>query len=179
MLDKIKIAIVLVVIGAISGLTIYSVNLLTEDKIELNMIEKEQGYYKELFYLDEDAEIRFETNDFDDQAIAQEIVLFDADDQIIGYIYKGTDKNNYGEVIVLLGITPDGQISNVVISSTTNTPTFVKVIKNVYLSPFQSQDVDNITVDGNTGATYTYSSVVEIVENASSYFLENRGELND
>ncbi len=179
MLDKMKIAIVLVVIGAISGLTIYSVNLLTEDTIAQNMIEKEQGYYKELFFLDEDAEVRFETNDFEDQEISQEIVLYDADDQIIGYIYKGSDKNNYGDVIVLLGITSDGKISNVVISSTTNTPTFVKVIKNVYLSPFRTQDVDDLSIDGSTGATYTYTSVVEIVENASKYFLENRGELHD
>lgn len=179
MFDKIRIAIVLVVIGAISGFTIYSANLVTKDKIAQNMIEKERGYYRELFYLDDDAEITFETNDFTDQEIAQEIVLYDANDQIIGYIYKGTDKNNYGEVIVLLGITPDGKISNVVISSTTNTPTFVKVIKNDYLAPFNDQDVNNITVDGNTGATYTYTSVVEIVESASSYFLENRGELDD
>lgn len=179
MFDKLKIAIVLVVIGAISGLTIYSVNLLTKDTIAQNMIEKEQGYYKELFYLDEDTEVSYETFDLENEDVEQEIVLYDANGDVIGYIYKGVDKNNYGEVVVLLGILIDGEISNVVISSTTNTPTFAKVIKNVYLLPFSGQTVNDISVDSSTGATYTYSSVVSIVEDASAYFVENRGEQID
>ena len=179
MLDKLKIAVVLVVIGAISGLTIYSVNLLTKDTIAQNRVEKEQSYYKELFFLDEDQEVSFEASDFDEEIIDQEIVLYDQDKQVIGYIYKGTDKNNYGDVVVLLGMNLDGTISNVVISSTTNTPTFVKVIRTVYLSNFQSQDASNIELDGNTGATYTYTSVSNIIEDAASYFLEHRGGQDD
>jgi electron transport complex protein RnfG len=179
MLDKLRIAIVLVVIGAISGFTIYSVNLLTKDTIAENIIEKERGFYKELFYLDDDVEITYEANDLDSENVTQEIVLYDSLGEVIGYIYKGVDQNNYGEVTVLIGISIDGEISNVVISSTTNTPTFVKVIKNDYLSPFASQNVDQITVDSSTGATYTYTSVTKIVQNAADYFLENRGELHD
>jgi Na+-translocating ferredoxin:NAD+ oxidoreductase RnfG subunit len=53
------------------------------------------------------------------------------------------------------------------------------VIKNDYLSPFAFQNVDQITVDSSTGATYTYTSVTKIVQNAADYFLENRGELHD
>lgn len=179
MLDKLRIAIVLVVIGAVSGLTIYSVNLLTKDTIAQNRIEKEQSYYKELFYLDNDEEVSFEVEDFESEIIDQEIILYSAEGDVIGYIYKGTEQNNYGEVVVLLGMNLDGTISNVVISSTTNTPTFVKVIRTVYLSNFQSQHADDISLDGNTGATYTYTSVASIVEDAASYFLEHRGEQDE
>ena len=132
-----------------------------------------------MFYLDDDVEITYEANDLDRENVTQEIVLYDSLGEVIGYIYKGVDQNNYGEVTVLIGISIDGEISNVVISSTTNTPTFVKVLKNDYLSPFASQNVDQITVDSSTGATYTYTSVTKIVQNAADYFLENRGELND
>jgi Na+-translocating ferredoxin:NAD+ oxidoreductase RnfG subunit len=179
MFDKLKIALVLVVIGAMSGLTIYSVNLLTKDTIAQNIIEKEQGFYKELFYLDETVEVTYDTVDFEDENIVQEVTLYDSMGDVVGYIYKGTEKNNYGDVTVLIGISANGDISNVVISSTTNTPTFVKVIKRDYLTPFGSQTVDNISLDSNTGATYTYTSVANIVQNAATYFLENRGEQND
>jgi len=179
MFDKLRIAIVLVVIGAVSGLTIYSVNLLTKDTIAQNRIEKEQSYYKELFFLDSDEEVTFEVEDFVDEAIEQQITLYDETGDVIGYIYKGVEQNNYGEVVVLLGMNVDGTISNVVISSTTNTPTFVKVIRTVYLSNFQSQDASDITLDGNTGATYTYTSVVNIVEDAATYFLGHRGDQDE
>ena len=179
MFDKLKIAFVLVAIGAISGITIYTVNILTKDTIAQNIIEKEQSFYKELFYLDEDTEVSFESIDLEDEAVAQEVIVYDAQGDFLGYIYKGIDQNNYGEVVVLIGVTLDGEISNVVISSTTNTPNFAKIIEKKYLSPFGSQNVDNISIDSSTGATYTYTSVVKIVENAATYFLENRGELHD
>ncbi len=175
MLDKLKIALVLVIIGALSGIIIYGVNELTEETIAQNKIDREISYYKELFSLEEDDVITFDTIDLDND-IDQEVTIYDINGDIIGYIYKATDKNNYGEVTVLVGITVDGVISNAVISSTTNTPTFVQTIKAKYLDNFSGQDADDIMIDEKTGATYTYTSVVEIIETASTYYLESRGE---
>jgi len=95
---------------------------------------------------------------------------------VIGYIYKSLEKNNYGDVTVLVGIKVDGEISKVVISDTSNTPTFVNRIRSKYISNFMNQDTQNLTYDSKTGATYTYTSVATVVENASAYYLESRGE---
>ncbi len=175
MLDKLKIALVLVIIGALSGLIIFGVNELTEETIAQNKIDREISYYKDIFDLDDSDVITFTSIDLDD-GLDQEVTVFDSNDDVIGYIYKATDKNNYGEVTVLVGITVDGVISNAVISSTTNTPTFVQTIKAKYLDNFSNQDVDDFTIDDKTGATYTYTSVVDIVTSASEYYLESRGE---
>jgi len=175
MWDKLKIALVLVVIGALSGIIIYGVNELTQDTIAQNKIDTEISYYKDLFSLSADIVITYDTSEIDGY-LDQEVTVYNVGGDIIGYIYKATDKNNYGEVTVLVGITVDGDISNAVISSTTNTPTFVQTIKDKYIDNFSNQAVDNFTIDSKTGATYTYTSVVDIIEAASTYYLENRGE---
>ncbi|MCK5761628.1 MAG: FMN-binding protein [Candidatus Izimaplasma sp.] len=175
MLDKLKIALVLVVIGALSGLAIYGVNELTEETIVQNKIDREVSYYKDLFDLDDNDVITYDTLDLDND-LDQEVVVYDSTGDVIGYIYKATDINNYGDVTVLVGITVDGIISNAVISSSTDTPTFVQTIKANYIGDFSGQEVDNIVIDGKTGATYTYNSVVNIIEAASTYYLESRGE---
>lgn len=175
MLDKLKVALVLLVIGSLSGIIIYGVNELTYEIIAQNKIEREISYYKELFNLEESVEITFETIALDNE-IDQEVIVSDLNDEVIGYIYKATDKNIYGEVTVLVGITIDGVISNAVISSSTNTPNFVYLIKSEYIGNFSNQDVNDISIDAKTGASYTYSSVVEIITAASDYYLESRGE---
>ncbi len=172
---KLKIALVLVVIGALSGIIIYGVNELTEETIAINKINREISYYKDIFNLDESAVITYDTIDLDNE-LDQEVIIYDSNNDIIGYIYKATDKNNYGEVTVLVGITVDGILSNAVISSTTNTPTFAQIIKDKFIGNFSGQDVNDIEIDSRTGATYTYTSVVEIITDASNYYLESRGE---
>lgn len=175
MLSKLKTALVLFVIGALSGLIIFSVNNLTEDVIAENQQTTEEGYYREIFHLAEDVAISFEKNDLTG-GLDQEVVLYDSSDAVIGYIYKALDNNNYGNVTVLVGITVDGLISSVVISDFSNTPTFVNRIKTNYLAGLSEQAADDLTFDSKTGATYTYTSVVKVVENASAYYLESRGE---
>ncbi len=175
MLDKLKIALVLVVIGALSGLIIYGVNDWAEPKIDENRRIREEGYYKELFNLDEDIVISYEKFSLDN-GLEQEVVVYDSNSDVIGYIYKATDKNSYGEVTVLVGITVDGLISNAVISSATNTPNYVQTIKSKNIGNFSGQDIENLVIDSKTGATYTYTSVVDIITAASEYYLESRGE---
>ncbi len=175
MWDKIKIALVLFVIGSLSGIIIYGVNSLTEETIAQNKIEREVSYYKELFNLVDSTEITYDIFDLDNN-LDQEVTIFDSNDNIMGYIYKGTDINNYGEITVLVGITTDGEISNVVISSTENTITYVQIIKSEYIANFSGQDVDEFIIDDRTGATFTYTSVVGIITTASEYYSESRGE---
>jgi len=175
MLDKLKTALVLVVIGAISGLLIFGANEVTQDGIAANRLAKEQGYYREIFDLVEGADITTVTTDLTGD-LDEEITVSDFSGTVLGYIYKSTETNNYGDITVLVGIAVDGTISKVIISSTTNTPTFVNKIEKNYLDPFDGQATDDVVYDARTGASYTYGSVSKFVEASSSYYEANRGD---
>ena len=75
MLDKFKTALVLVIIGAVSGFLIWGTNELTNEDIVLNRELREQGYYKEIFGLEESFEITFEKITINEKLV--EIVLKD------------------------------------------------------------------------------------------------------
>jgi electron transport complex protein RnfG len=177
MLDKLKVAFVLVVIGAISGFLIYGTNELTADTISENRYNQELDFYREIFELTSDFVFTVESTQLENGLT--EVVLLDSNQETIGYVYKGSDTNNYGDITVLVGITLEGNIKNVVISQATNTPTFVKKIKDKYLPNFVGQDVDSVNYDQRTGATHTYNSVSEVVELATTYFASERGVSND
>lgn len=174
MRDKLLKALVLFAIGVISGLSIWAANLATEEQIELNVANREKGFYKELFDLDEDISITLIEVEIEDGFTEIQILL--DDDSIAGYVYRGKEKNNYGEITVLVGI-KDDMLSNVLISDTTNTPNFVKKIEKNYLSPFTGQSSDDVSYDAKTGASYTYGSVSNIVGMATEYYnAERSGE---
>ncbi len=179
MLDKLKVAVVLVVIGAISGALIFGANYITEDVIIANAIEKEFNYYAEIFDLDAIPTEENVEKTLLDGVLTEEVVLYDNLGAVVGYIYKGADKNSYGDVDVLVGVNLDGTIRSVVISNSSNTPTFVNIIKTEYLVNFEGQDMQDVTFDAKTGASFTYGSVQKIVDAASTYFQENRGVTND
>ena len=164
MLAKLKMALVLLMIGSISGALIYGANEITYQRIADNILEKEEGFYKEIFDIDETIEIDYVETELDDGLI-QIIITMHEDGTLIGYVYKSSEKNNYGTITVLVGI-KDGVIQNVAISDTTNTPNFVKLIENEYLSNFSGQVTTDVTYDTKTGASYTYGSVSDVVEKA-------------
>jgi len=178
MMNKLKTALVLAIIGIVSGALIFGTNELTEDGIIEIRAERERAYYKEIFGLDETDEITFTTLELTGDLV-EEVTIFDATGNELGYIYKGEETNTYGSITVLIGVRLDGTIASVVISNTTNTPIFVKRIENDYLSPFAGQDTSDVTFDAQTGASYTYGSVEKFVDLAAQYYQVNRGGDND
>lgn len=176
MLAKLKTALVLVIIGGFSGLAIWATNEATFETIQENARIKEENFYKEIFELDSDFEIEFEKTDLDG-TINQEVVIKDKiTKEVIGTIYRGYDKNSYGDITVLVGIDLEGSISKVIISDTSNTPNYVKKITKrtdtvpSYLDHFTGQSYDSVTVDSSTGASYSYGSVSKIVEAATNAY---------
>lgn len=177
MLDKLKVAFVLVIIGAISGFVIYGTNELTADTIAENRYTQELDFYREIFTLDMEEEITATEISLDNGM--SEVEITDSEGVIVGYVYKGSETNNYGDITVLVGIKLDGTIADVIISQSTNTPTFVKKIKDGYLDNFTGQEASDVTFDVRTGASYTYGSVSKFVDLGSSYFNSERGVDND
>lgn len=178
MIDKLKIALVLLIIGAVSGGLIYLTNELTEDGITEIRAERERSYYKEIFDVSVDDIITYDVASLTN-GLEEEVIVYDENDVVIGYIYKGSETNTYGSITVLIGVRTDGTIANVVISNTTNTPIFVKKIETDYLSPFAGQDTSDVQFDDRTGASYTYGSVQKFVDLAAQYYQANRGDDND
>jgi len=176
MKDKLQKAFVLFVIGALSGLSIWAVNLATVDQIALNIKEKEDGYYKEIFDIDLSVEITTEEIEVEDGLFEVEIMTGSEEDGFttVGYAYKGSKKNNYGDITVLVGI-EDSKIKAVIISDTSNTPNFVKKIEKEYLHQFVEQMTSNVSFDTKTGASYTYGSVTEVVTESVTYYNTERG----
>lgn len=170
MLDKFKKALVLFVIGVVSGVSIWGVNELTYEQIDINVREKEEGFYKEIFNLDEDTVITFTETEVMTDLYEIEIT---SEGNLVGYVYKGMDNNNYGAITILVGIQND-EITSVIISDTTNTPNFVKKIENDFLDNFMGQAVDNVNYDAKTGASYTYGSVSMVVNSSVQYYQSER-----
>ena len=54
MRDKFMKALVLFTIGVLSGVLIWGANMATEDTIALNVLNREKGFYKDLFELSSD-----------------------------------------------------------------------------------------------------------------------------
>jgi len=177
MLDKLRTALVLLIIGAISGILIFGTNELTFDDILQNRIDAENNYYREIFDIDDSVVLKEEliknelTGDLN-----QEVLIETIDGTLLGYVYRGSETNQYGDITVLIGINLDGKISQVVISNTTNTPNNVKKIEKNNLDPFSGQDTDDLLFDTKTGSSYTYGSVSKFVQAASDYYNSNRGD---
>jgi len=171
MFDKLKTAFVLVVIAGLSGLLIYGVNEMTYETIAANRLAQEEMYYKEIFGVNSDAEIIYDLENPEGTLLE----IFDSENNTLGFIYKGIDKNQYGDVTVLVGIYEDGTIAEAVISSTGNTANYVKKITGNYILNFAGQHIETYTIDAKTGASKTYGSVVKIIEIAKSLFLESEG----
>jgi Na+-translocating ferredoxin:NAD+ oxidoreductase RnfG subunit len=181
MFNKLKTALVLVVIGGLSGLIIFGINELTEDTIQANIEEQEKAYYRDIFGIDDNFNMYLDITELDGE-LDQEVVIYEADASgnkiqgvIYGVAYKDISKNNYGDITVIVGVDLTGKIAKVVIGSNNNTPTFVNKIKTKYLDSFIDQDISDYNVDTFTGASYTYGSVTNAIGLASDYYLESRG----
>jgi electron transport complex protein RnfG len=177
MLDKFKVALVLVIIGAISGFLIYGTNELTHETIAEKRADQELDFYKDIFDIDLEETITTSEVVIDNGMIEVEII--NNVSETVGYVYKGSETNNYGDITVLVGIKLDGTIANVVISQSTNTPTFVKKIKDKFLPKLAGQEASELVLDTRTGASFTYGSVSKFVETGTTYFVTERGVNND
>ena len=175
MLANLKKAFVLFLIGAVSGLGIWVVNLATEDQISENERNRELDFYREILTVDESYQLDTLEVDLGDGLV--EVTVFELDNPTneFGLVYKGAQKNSYGDITVLVGIKDDAILS-VIISGSTNTPNFVKRVEKNNLGNFEGMSVNEITFDDKTGATFTYGSVSDVVSLAVEAYNERGDE---
>lgn len=172
MVAKLKTALVLLIIGSLSGLAIVGVNSLTEERIEENRIQAQYEDYLVMF--PELADVEEETIE-DDDVLDKKFTILDSDGNELGTIFRGHDTNSQGDITVLVGIS-ENTLVDVVISSTENTPSYVTPLEDDYISKLSDTEFSDISYDADTGATVTYESVQKIIDAAVE---RSGGEISD
>ena len=165
MLDKLRIALVLLIIGAVSGTLIWGTHTLTYDRIQENRARARLAVYVELFPdLDVTDGMMFE--DITHSLVRQKITMRNDAGELIGYAFLGSDRNAFGFIDVVIGVNPDGTIIDVIITDHDNTETYVRPLIAEYIVKFAGQKITDVNYDVSTGATGTYTSVQNIIEAA-------------
>ena len=164
MLAKLKIALVLLIIGATSGLLIWGANELTVDRIEENRERARLAVYVDMFPDVELSSMEFES--IEDSSVVEKITMYDSNGNLLGYALRGVHNNALGFVNVVVGVDRNNNIIDVKITETANTATYVQDLRSDYLPNLKTQDIRNVNYDTSTGATITYNSVRIIIEDA-------------
>ncbi len=147
-----KYLVVSLTLGIIAGgsaLLIGLTNLLTADRIKENKVKKEENGLKQVF---SDENQTFVTIEFSTsfEYIEKIWQAKGADDKDIGYIYKTTGKNSYGEVSLLIGFDTEKNFANMVVLE--NTETYGTTLQDNYITPVNEKTKDFSSV--SCGATY-------------------------
>jgi len=205
MVYKLRLALILFVIGALSGLSIVAVNSFTEEIIEQNYLRQELRIYFDIFGLEEadkyevdeeprDVYCRREVKAYDsdrekigelrfycveDDDIHERAVVFDGEGNRLGQIFRIDHENAHGEIITLVAFDTEQNIVEVRILRHSNTPNYVRRIEENHLEPFKGQNLDDVEFyDGRTGATVTYGSIRRAVNITADNVMADR-ELAD
>ena len=88
-----------------------------------------------------------------------------------GYVFTASAKGYGGNVVVTLGVDPEGKILNIKVDASTETQGIgSKTAQTEYTDKFLGQDKDSLSVDTITGATFSSKAVKTSVENALAAF---------
>ncbi len=201
MLDKLRMALILCIIGAASGLGIVAVNSFTEDIIEQNRIREELEIYFDLYGLEKPASFdrddeprdiycRWEAAGYDsernrigeihtycvdDDRVHERAEIFDKEGNFLGKVFRVDHTNTYGLVVTLVALDAENEIVEVRIARHENTPNYARRIIDNHLEPFQGQDINDVSFyDGRTGATSTYGSIIHAVNATADNVVDDR-----
>jgi uncharacterized protein with FMN-binding domain len=97
--------------------------------------------------------------------IKSRISILDESGSEIGALYEGFHYNSMGSVSVHVGI-KEGSIVKVTIPAHNNTAGYVNNLVETYLPNLNGQSTSDITYDAKTGATITYESIQDIINEA-------------
>lgn len=164
-------ALVLTLIASVCAALIASVNLFTSPIIKKNNEEKKAKLCQEIFeaYTADKSETILD--DFTSDSIEEMIVAYDANGNLLGFIYTVKGSNAYGEIKLLLGITSEMKLAGV--QFITNGQSFSNEtdthLKNQYKENMTEADVDHLDLsnsDVTAGATFASKLIRNLVKAA-------------
>ncbi len=165
MLDKLKIALTLLVVGAIAGAAIVGVYTLTEERIAAN---REEAQNADLMAIFPDMDIsKLEREEMDLNYLVERMTAYDSDGNELGTIFRGISSSYGGDNTVLVGVDRDGKIVKVIISQTSDTTNIVRDVIDLLDTQFAGKNFDELSHDAPSGATQSYNSVWRVVEEVS------------
>ena len=170
MLDKLKIALVLFIIGTTSGLLIWGTNELTEERIAINEERMRLANYVEMFPNIDITNMPSRDPEISSPFITEIITIFDSNGNQLGeaFIGRGTHPSR-GMIEVLIGVDNNQRITGVYVTETEHTQQYIRGLSLNYLPNFKGQDALDISYDVSTGATQSYNVIRSILENVKIF----------
>jgi len=176
---------VLTLIGAASGLALSKIHQVTKERIEYQTIKfvKEPAVKKVLTGYDNDPildrkKISVGT---DERGKPIEIIIFPAkkQGQTFAVALEGLGKGFGGLIGVMVGISKDGQLLDIGITSHSETPGVgSRVEETSFTDQFQGLKAkEGLKVDGISGATYSSKGVMSAVNQAIGYVNKFKKEI--
>jgi len=181
----VRMVVVLTLIGAAAGLTLAAVHRLTAGPIEYQTIKfvKEPAVKKVLSGYDNDpildrTAIQVGT---DARGNPVELTVFPAkkDGDTFAVAVEGTGKGYHGEIGVMVGISEEGKILDIGITSHSETPGIgARVTTPGYTDRYKGLPAQKgVSVDALSGATYSSKGVVAAVNEAVGSVNKYREEI--
>jgi len=175
----------LTLIGAASGLTLSAIYGLTKAPIEYQTIKfvKEPAVKKVLTGYDNDPILDRTTITVgtDERGRPIERVVFPAkkNGETFAVAIEGQGRGYHGTIGVMVGVSKDGAITDIGITSHSETPGIgSRVTEEAFTSRFTGQPITGeIQVDGISGATYSSKGVMSAVTEAVGYVTKFKQEL--
>lgn len=169
----IKIAAILGCFAAIGGVSIALVNSFTAERIKNNRIEKEEkGLAKVFGSLGKcDPKGKKEIESTEKTYLLAYYPVSDTSDEsnLIGRIYSTSGTNSYGGVSLLVGLTSEFALYNLVVME--NTESYAVTLVENYLNPLiASPNKDNDLNSVKCGATYGAKLVRDMVNEAKKHY---------
>ncbi len=169
MKQKLLTGLTLFLIAAVSGLLLDQVNSLTQPVIIEAREDRILTAYGALFPMLES----FEASDVSDgSALTSRVVVFDAQANVLGYIYQVAAVNDHGSIALLVGINAAGVVVDYVELEFNQTPGIsAPARKSNYGFTFLSQPIerDYEAIDISIGATRSASTLRDLFAAVSAY----------
>ncbi|MDE5546870.1 MAG: hypothetical protein K2M84_01160 [Anaeroplasmataceae bacterium] len=164
-------ALILTLIAGVCAALIACINLFTAPIITKNNEAKKAKLCQEVFETYDASKSTTITEGFSSSSVKEVIVAYDEAGNFLGFIYTVDGSNAYGQIKLLLGITPESKLSGV--RFITNGQSFSseadKHLNTQYITDMTETDVDNLDLkksDVTAGATYASKLIRSLVKAA-------------
>jgi electron transport complex protein RnfG len=181
----VKMVVVLTLIGAVAGVTLAAVHRLTAEPIAYQTIKfvKEPAVKKVLSGYDNDPIMDRETIPVGTDARGNPVELTVFPAKKAGHTFavavEGTGKGFHGPIGVMVGISKEGKILDIAITSQSETPGIgSRVTEPSYTDRYRGLPATKgVSVDALSGATYSSKGVVAAVNQAVGFVSKYREEI--
>lgn len=169
---KLKLVLTLAIIAGLSGLILTTVNSITDPII----VEKQKELTNEIVISFYPEMTNIEVEEITDSAINNKISVYQNED-LIGYVYDVSGANGYGSITSLVAVDLENNIIGIDFSEFAQTPGFGdKLLTDEYLGQYSNLDINDPTVDGVSGATFSSKLVADEVKQVADYHLGGNNE---